>query len=74
MEAEYHALRKVVRLLALRFDISSEGDSLRLRQVFENAKAMLEDAAARLRAECWVGSLDLAFVDTETVDEYGAVA
>ncbi len=76
LEAEYHTLRKVVRVLGRRFDLASEGDNLRLAQVRKHAEIDLADAAARLREVTgfWVGSLDLAFVAVETIDEFGAVA
>lgn len=76
LEAEYHTLRKVVRVLALRFNVGLGGNSFQLRQLFENAKVMLDDAELRLREATgvWVGSLDLAFTDSVAVDEFGAAA
>ncbi len=82
-QAEYHTLRRIVRVLATRFDVTTGGDSYRLRQSFENATALLAEAEAAVLAmfgslvpttdDGGIVALDLNFLELADADLVAAV-
>lgn len=49
-QGEYHVLRRIVRALSTRFDVGIDGDSYRLSQSVAHARALLNEAEARVLA------------------------